>query len=354
MNRIDGMKIGIIGTGQVASNSYLPALSKHDIELLYFNRTAEKAAACAARFGGRVCPSLASLLAHQPDAVLLLTKETDRYDAACAALSHRPKRLFFEKPLVARHGQGRVVEEDFEQARDLLQRARAAGTETAMVFNYRFFDHILRARAWVAERDVGRPLQAVAHAHYACWSHTIDLLLHFSGPAATVAALEGCEKRGEGEFHSADRVAAIGFAGGAVGTLAGTSGASFDLPLLSVTFLYERAMLRMTDLDAQLEFFGTGEPAQERFGLPAGKTRWDQYEASFGKAVDAYLAGVRAGAPPPVPGLAGLRELQVEAALVRSAREGRPVELESEFRIRDTLQQETGGEIWTGSTGSAG
>ena len=39
----------------------------------------------------------------------------------------------------------------------------------------------------------------------------------------------------------------------------------------------------------------------------------------------------RAGAPPPVPGIAGLRELQFEAAIKRSIAQGRPVVLAEEF-----------------------
>jgi hypothetical protein len=47
----------------------------------------------------------------------------------------------------------------------------------------------------------------------------------------------------------------------------------------------------------------------------------------------AYLQTLRARTAPPVPGVDGLRELQVEAALRRSIREGRPVRLAREFPL---------------------
>ena len=71
--------------------------------------------------------------------------------------------------------------------------------------------------------------------------------------------------------------------------------------------------------------------SHERFSLGRDASRWDAYSASFEKALAAYLETIRQGAPPPVPGADGLRELQTEAALRRSASEGRPVRVQEEF-----------------------
>jgi hypothetical protein len=49
--------------------------------------------------------------------------------------------------------------------------------------------------------------------------------------------------------------------------------------------------------------------------------------------LDAYLASIRAGTPPPVPGIAGVRELQFEAGIKRSLAERRPVVLGEELPI---------------------
>ncbi len=108
------MKIAVIGTGGVAEKNYLPYIAeREDIQLSYLNRTRSKAEAVAERFGGRVAADAADLMADEPDACLVFTRETDRLDAANALLPFKPKRLFFEKPLAARHGQANVVVEDF-------------------------------------------------------------------------------------------------------------------------------------------------------------------------------------------------------------------------------------------------
>ena len=62
-------------------------------------------------------------------------------------------------------------------------------------------------------------------------------------------------------------------------------------------------------------------------------SRWDKYDGSFEKSIAAYLDSVRAGLPPPVPGIAGLRELQFEASLKRSIAEQRPVVPDDDFPI---------------------
>ena len=148
------IKVGVLGTGNVARNNYLPFLSRQeDVSLVYHSRTRSRAEACAQEFGGRVVSSVAELLAEEPDTVLVLTHETQRYQATMVLLeAGRPKRLFFEKPLVAEKGQANVSEGDFGKARELLKRAAEVGAETAMVFNYRFFDQTMRGLEILAQR----------------------------------------------------------------------------------------------------------------------------------------------------------------------------------------------------------
>ena len=143
------MKIALAGTGNVAKRNYIPCLAaQEDVELGYYNRTSAKAEAVAAEFGGEVF-----------DSIFVLTRETDR--------------------------------------RDLLQRAKAQGCETAMIFNYRFFDQPLKAKALIAARDYGQVNNISGLVHYACWSHAIDLVNHFAGPIVELTALQGAQVRGE-------------------------------------------------------------------------------------------------------------------------------------------------------------
>jgi predicted dehydrogenase len=328
------LKIAILGTGKVARGNYLPFLSRQDdVDLLYYTRTRAKAEACADEYGGRVVGSVEALLSADPDAVLVLTRETQRYDAAMALLEGRPRRLFFEKPLVAQAGQANVCEQDFALARQLLQKAAEASTETAMVFNYRFFDQTVRAQELVAQRGWGKLAQASLWVQYACWSHCIDLLQLFGGPAAQVTALAGQRTESAGEEAGADLAAAFQLQNGANGTILGTSGGSSHLWLYELLLRFEGGALCFKDLDGPLEVLDNGQRYAETYNLIGHHSRWDQYQASFEKSLAAYLDSLRANQPPPVPGLAGLQELQFEAALRRSVAEGRPVDVQAEFPL---------------------
>ena len=323
------LKIAVVGTGNVARNSYLPYLAKQDVALSYFSRTRSKAEACARDFGGRVAASIPELLDGEPDTVLVLTPETDRFAVTEALLAEHPKRLFFEKPLVAQNGQANVVEDDFFKARDLLQRAQAAGVETAMVFNYRFFEQTQRALRIIAECGFGRLTQAALAVNYACWSHCIDLLQLFGGPAASLTALAG-----EVQYQGAvDVAAAFRLMSGATGTILGSSGGKFDFPLYDLHLSFEAGSLHFNDLDGPLDIYASAARYQESHTLIGNHSRWDQYQASFHKSLAAYLESIRQGTPPPVPGLAGLQELQFEAALRRSIALSRPVDVQGEFPL---------------------
>lgn len=329
------LKIAVVGTGKVAQN-YLTAIAQQeDITLSYYNRTRAKAEATAAQFGGRVVDSLDELMADAPDSVLVLTSETVRYQITQELLALRPRRLFFEKPLVAQQGQAAVAEDDFVKAHDLLSRAHNTHVETAMVFNYRFFEQTERARTLIAMQNLGRPVHFTALVHYACWSHCIDLLLWFMGEAATITALASPEASpcmGSENVHNV--TAAVQLANGATGTIIGTCAIDFDLPLYELTLCFKRGRISMRDLDGDLELVDYASNQHTVHALSRNVSRWDQYRASFGKAINAYLDSIRQDAPPPVPGLAGLQELQFEAALKRSIAEQRPVGIAEEFPIR--------------------
>ena len=328
------LKLAIVGTGNVARRNYLPYLVQdEDIALSYYNRTQETAEGCAREFGGWAAASIDELMRDSPDSVLLLTNETVRYQFALELLRHKPKRLFFEKPLVAQNDQAHVSEDDFEKGREVLRLARDAGTETAMIFNYRFFDQTLRARQLVAERGFGKLVQVSGFVHYACWSHSIDLIHLFAGPIAEISGLTGTLEHEGGNLQAVDVAASFITAGGAVGTILGTAAPSFAFPLFELLFNFEGGRFTFRGLDGDMEVLDYSGNSHETFALTRGTSQWDQYGLSFEKSLEAYLRSVRNGSEPPVPGLAGLQELQFEAALKRSIRLRRPVKLSDEFPI---------------------
>ena len=139
-----------------------------------------------------------------------------------------------------------MVEEDFFDAREMLQAAHGAGVETAMVFNYRFFDQTRLAREIVEQEAFGQPVHFTGMVHYNCWSHCIDLVLYFMGPAASISAQ--ASSPGMGAEESRNVTVAARLANDATGTLIGTSAIDLKLPLYELTFAYEHGRISMRDL----------------------------------------------------------------------------------------------------------
>ena len=145
--------------------------------------------------------------------------------------------------------------------------------------------------------------------------------------AATITALAG------DAGQAGDVAAAFTLVQGATGTILGTGGTDFSLALYDMTLCFAHGMLRFRDLDGTLEVYENGSRYAETHALIPNHSRWHQYDASFEQALGAYLDSIRADAPPPVPGLAGVVELQFEAALRRAVAERRPVDVQGEFPL---------------------
>ncbi len=322
------MKIGIIGTGNVAISNYLPFLAKQeDIDLIYYSRTTQKAQDCMDRFGGSIVESLEDLVAQNPDSIFILTREMQRAQVLEQLLPLHPKRIFCEKPLIAAISQSQVSEEDYYQAETLLNLAHEKAVEMAMMFNYRTFDHVQKAQQIVADRNFG-PLQQInVVTHYNCWSHCIDLILEFGGPVETIFALSGLTSHGTEEFKDKDVSAALRFKSGAIGSLIGTYGTDSKTPLFHIQMNFQKGSLHLRDIDEELIIFDYTSRNEERFNLNHSWSRWEQYDASFQKTIGAYLESIRRQQPPPIPIEAGLRELLFEAALRRSLKKNAPIQV---------------------------
>ena len=328
------MEIGIIGVGKVAQDNYIPTLIQYeDVSLTCYSRTFRRTEQVAQKFGVRAARTLEELFERRPEVVFNLTHVEQHLESTRALLAFKPKRLFLEKPLVAKRGQAHVTQEDFWDGKKLLQEAREAGAETAMVFNYRFFDQIQRAKRLIEQRNFGSVISIVALTHFACWSHSIDLVLHFAGPVREISAHQGTRAYPFEAGQAADVAASFLIGEHATGVLLGTSGMNWDFPLFELTINFEGGRIHFRDLDQDMEVLDYHGNVSELFSPVRHESRWTKYNESFQKSVDAYITSVRAGVSPPVPGIAGLLELQFEASIKKSISERRPVVVSEEFPI---------------------
>ena len=326
------MEIAIVGVGKVAQDNYIPTLLRHkDVSLTCYSRTWERSEEVGKRFGIRPARTLDELFKWVPEAVFVLTHVEQHLESTQALLPFQPKRLFLEKPLVAKRGQAHVTQQDFWDGKKLLLQAQEAGTEVAMVFNYRFFDQIQRAKRLIQEQNFGKPISVFVLTHFACWSHCIDLIMEFAGPVREISAQQGTQAYPFEDGEAVDIAASFILGSGATGVLLGTSGISWNFPLFEITINFEGGRIHFRDLDQDMEVLDYRQNVHELFSPSRDESRWIKYNQSFEKSVDAYLASIRNGATPPVPGIAGLLELQFEASIKKSIADRRPIVASEEF-----------------------
>jgi predicted dehydrogenase len=98
-------------------------------------------------------------------------------------------------------------------------------------------------------------------------------------------------------------------------------------------FSFEQGRVHMRDIDGTLEILDGRTNYHETRSLVRDGSRWNSYNASFDRSLEAYLESLRSGGQPPIPGIDGLRELQTEAAIKRSIAERRPVRVAEEFPL---------------------
>lgn len=328
------IKVALVGIGSVAVKNYLPYLSsREDVELLLYSRTANKARQAAETFKARAFENVESLLAEKPDTVMILTMEDQRAAVAAQILPLKPKRVFFEKPLTAENGQANMNENDFLVGRKIIETARQNGTQTAMMFNYRYFTQSQKAKEIIRQRSFGKLRQVQALVHYACWSHAIDLIHSFAGPVKTITALGGTETYEHNVIRGTDKTAAFITEAGATGSIIGTVGLDFAMPLYDLDLRFEGGRIHLRCLDDAMEVMDHRSGQIETYAPHRNGSRWNHYDASFVHALADYLDSLKNDCEAPVTGMDGLRELQFEAAMIRSIRTGSSVDLNESFPL---------------------
>jgi myo-inositol 2-dehydrogenase/D-chiro-inositol 1-dehydrogenase len=327
------VKVLVVGTGPVAFENYLPLLSAQpDVALVLFNRTRSRAEEAAKRWGGEVVDTLDAASVAGVDVAFILTTPAPRLGLLNQLIELDIPRIFCEKPFVARDGMS-IDAKDFGDGLAALRAAEARGIQLATQFNYRSMATVVLARKLATDRDLGSLVTFTARAHYACWAHTVDLISYLTGGLAMVSALESEDIRVGTVLTSKDLAVAIRSRTGVVGTLLGTATTDWDRPLFTMTLVFERGSVEVSDFGDPVMLSDYSGSTDEVVSLTRVRSRWDEYRASFAAATTAYLESVRVGSPPPVTGLDGVEELRVEAAIRLSVASGMTVTLDESLPL---------------------
>jgi len=320
------LKVAIVGAGQWGQQHARVFASRADTDLCAVAaRHPERAHARAAEWGIRGYTSIPGMIeAEHPDLVSVCLPSEEHFGATMQVIESGVP-LIAEKPLVF----------DLAEADQLLAAADRKSLFFAINFNHRFAEPVHRAQAAIGSGDVGDVTFATwrfggepgtSNHPYAnlieTQCHGLDMLEYLCGSIESVMS----QMTGKGGRNHGTIAVALAFGGGAVGTLLGSYDTSYAYPgahLLEVNGTRGRVIVE--DTVRRFTLSRTGEETRQVWEAGYFNDAGRAFQHTFDRHVDAVLAALRAGAPPPVPASAGRRALQLAYSIIESFETGRRV-----------------------------
>jgi predicted dehydrogenase len=198
----------------------------------------------------------------------------------------------------------------------MVAAARKAKRHIAMGYNYRFMTPYIRVKRIIDSGQLGEPVFINIRTNLNAWCHMLDLMRWFMGEVTSLAAFTS------GPTECPDKAVTLRFASGAIGTLIGSMRLAMFHPVNRIEIGGTKERLTVDDLAGPLHRYSNVKPERSMIGPPE-KMSWQGYFDSFHNHTKAMIRQMMARKVPPSTGIDGLRELQLQAAMVISSKEKR-------------------------------
>jgi UDP-N-acetyl-2-amino-2-deoxyglucuronate dehydrogenase len=334
-------RVGIVGGGNISDTHARAALEIPGVEIAaVYGQNAAKAAAMAERYGGTAYADLEALLAHPGLEMVLLGSPSGVHAEQGMAAARRGLHVLSEKPL----------DIDTERVDALIEECQRAGVKLGVFFQDRTSPDLVWAKRLIDSGGLGKPILASARVkwyrppdYYAGsrWRgtraldgggalmnqgiHTADLLLWLFGEVESVYA------QARTALHDIEVedtvVAALSFAGGAVGTLEATTAAfpgyprRVELTGSEGTITIENDRVVSADLRTAPAEPPPGGAANSSQGARSATV---SDVSGHRRVLEDFLHAVETGGEPRSDGREGRRSVALIEAIYRSAGTGRP------------------------------
>ncbi|MEW6356953.1 MAG: Gfo/Idh/MocA family oxidoreductase [Planctomycetota bacterium] len=314
-------KVAVIGYRAQGSVHHAPAFAKlPDCRIVAVcDIVKERAEQGAAKYGAAAYTDVDKLLEKEEfDIADIPVGERFRYDLVMKCL-RKGKHIFTEKPLAGEDGQFAIKLPDVAIAREMIDEwQRHEGVQFGICFGLHASANVVRAKQVIASGTLGNFVGMHVITHHNSWNHIIDLVRYFGGEVVEVAAHADDPK----ELNA--KTVSVKFENGGIATLAS----------------YKRFAL-------QFQVKWIGEKGEVIFNNIAGDAQWYQhdsldtmlynetrtvrrcsYPGIFEELIAQFVASIREGKEFVADGWAGLRHMEIDAAITESIRAGQMVKVE--------------------------
>ncbi|SHE58215.1 Predicted dehydrogenase [Kaistia soli DSM 19436] len=329
MPRPERLKIAVVGVGNWGLQHARVLAARDDVDFCaVVGRNHERVDRRAAAFGVRGYASIGAMIAAEQPDLVSVSLPNEQHFAPTLELIEAGVPLFVEKPLVFDSG----------EADRLIAAAAERGLFFAINFNHRFARPVAMARRAIVDGRLGDIV-------FASWRfggeggtshpfnnlietqcHGFDMLEFLVGPIASIMA-EMTDMTEAGAFRT--MALSLRFANGAVGSLIGSYDTSYAYPETHrVEISGTGGRLMIEDTVRRFTFNAAGSETAEIWQAGYFNDRDRSFYLTFDAHMDAVIAALQAGGPPPVHARAGRRALMLAEAAIRSFRTGTRITVE--------------------------
>jgi predicted dehydrogenase len=309
-------KVAILGYRNQASRHHAPAFDRlPDCQIVAVcDVVEERAREGADRYGVPAYTSADEMLDRESiDIVDIPTGERFRYELVMKCLK-RGKHVFTEKPLAGAEGQYKIQLSDVPAAQAMVDEWQQHSVQFGICFGLHASPNVRRVKEVIQSGQLGRLRQIHARTARGSWNHVIDLVRFLGGEVQEVFAYADDEQM-------QNKAACLKFESGAVGTL----GVSRDLSLqFQIKWIGELGEATIDNI--------AGTASWRPHNL-LDVTGWNEipslnrgtYFTLFEDLIAEFVASIKEQRPFVADGWAGLRHMEIDAAITESIRTGKPI-----------------------------
>lgn len=280
----------------------------------------ERAREGADTYGVKAYTDVDELLAKEEfDIACIPVGEQFRYDLVMKCL-RADKHIFTEKPLAGEEGQYRIKPSDVVKAWEMIEEwQRHPGRQFGICFSMHYMENM----QWAKQRIRGDVLGDFRFVHAltmaGSWNHLIDIVRYLSDEVTEVCAFA------DDPGDPAAKAVALHFESGGVGTLVFLEGVALQFQIKWVGTLGE---ITINDLsgDAWSRLHpgrSFGAPGETENFSPLGLSGYPAAEpVTLAAQIADFVASIREGRQYVADGWAGLRHMEIDAAITESMRTG--------------------------------
>jgi predicted dehydrogenase len=313
------LKVAILGYRHQGANHHAPAFAKlPDCQIVAVcDIVEERAREGADRYGVPAYTDADEMLDREDiDIVDIPVSERFRYELVMKCLK-RGKHIFTEKPLAGADGQYKIQSADVPIAREMIDEWQKHDVQFGICFGLHASRNVQRVKAVIRSGELGKLRQIQARTAQGSWNHVIELVRFLSGEVREVFAYSD-------NAEMENKVACLKFESGAVGTLTVSNQLSLQFQL---KWIGERGEATIDNIAGTASWHPHNSLDITHWN-DLSRTDRGTYVALFEDLIADFVDSIKTQRPFVADGWAGLRHIEIDAAITDSIRSGKPIPIQ--------------------------